>query len=204
MLEDTIILKNPEREGYEFTGWTGTAGLTEAVKTVEIPAGSSGERQYTAIGRPSPTSFLIIWSAEPSRSQMPESYTVESDEITLKNPALEKYDFSTCHGTGLTESTMEVKISRGSMETEAIRQPGRRMIRRRKSADMALEAVSGGFESRIEDLPELGEEAELDARVLEAVREALQNALHEDERISAYLDAISMTVVQVRWRTHNK
>ena len=61
---------------------------------------------------------------------------------------------------------------------------------------MALEAVSGGFESRIEDLPELGEEAELDARVLEAVREALQNALHEDERISAYLDAISMTVVQ--------
>lgn len=65
-----------------------------------------------------------------------------------------------------------------------------------KIADMALEAVSGGFESRIEDLPELGEEAELDARVLEAVREALQNALHEDERISAYLDAISMTVVQ--------
>ena len=78
------------------------------------------------------------------------------------------------------------------------------MIPSEKIADMALEAVSGGFESRIEDLPELGEEAELDARVLEAVREALQTGLDQDERISAYLNAISVTVVQEksrRWKT---
>lgn len=61
---------------------------------------------------------------------------------------------------------------------------------------MALEAVGNGYESRIEELPELGEEAGLDERVLEAVREALQTGLDQDERISAYLNAISVTVVQ--------
>lgn len=61
---------------------------------------------------------------------------------------------------------------------------------------MALEAVGNGYESRIEALPELGEEAGLDERVLEAVREALQTGLDQDERISAYLNAISVTVVQ--------
>ena len=54
---------------------------------------------------------------------------------------------------------------------------------------MALRAGLRTFRS-------LGEEAGLDERVLEAVREALQTGLHQDERISAYLNAISMTVVQ--------
>ena len=166
------------------------------MKTVEIPAGSSGERQYTAHSKAITykLSYNLVRGtlAEPN----PESYTVESDEITLKNPALEKYEFTGWIGTGLTEPTMEVKISRGSMGDRSYQATWKTDDPSEKIADMALEAVSGGFESRIEDLPELGEEAELDARVLEAVREALQNALHEDERISAYLDAISMTVVQ--------
>ena len=193
--EDTIILKNPEREGYEFTGWTGT-GLTEAVKTVEIPAGSSGERQYTAHWKA--ISYKLSYNlvrgtlAEPN----PESYTVESDEITLKNPALEKYEFTGWIGTGLTEPTMEVKIPKGSIGDRSYQATWKTDDPAENIADMALEAVSGGFESRIEDLPELSEEAGLDERVLEAVREALQTGLDQDERISAYLNAISVTVVQ--------
>ena len=193
--EDTIILKNPEREGYEFTGWTGT-GLTEAAKTVEIPAGSSGERQYTAHWKA--ISYKLSYNlvrgtlAEPN----PESYTVESDEITLKNPALEKYEFTGWIGTGLTEPTMEVKISRGSMGDRSYQATWKTDDPSEKIADMALEAVGNGYESRIEALPELGEEAGLDERVLEAVREALQTGLDQDERISAYLNAISVTVVQ--------
>ena len=44
---DAITLKNPTREGYDFTGWTGT-GLTEATMVVTIAKGSIGNRTYTA------------------------------------------------------------------------------------------------------------------------------------------------------------
>lgn len=42
-----ITLSNPVRNGYLFTGWTGT-GLSAPTMTVTIPAGSSGNRVYTA------------------------------------------------------------------------------------------------------------------------------------------------------------
>ncbi len=42
-----IILNNPERPGYEFDGWSGT-GLSGKVKTVNIPAGSTGHRFFSA------------------------------------------------------------------------------------------------------------------------------------------------------------
>ena len=42
-----INIPNPTREGYTFLGWTGT-GLSEATKNLAIPAGSVGNRNYTA------------------------------------------------------------------------------------------------------------------------------------------------------------
>ena len=44
---DTITLKNPTKEGYDFLGWTGT-DLTEPTQTVMIPEGSTGARSYKA------------------------------------------------------------------------------------------------------------------------------------------------------------
>ena len=44
---DAFKLINPTKEGYTFAGWTGT-GLDEATETVTIPAGSTGDREYTA------------------------------------------------------------------------------------------------------------------------------------------------------------
>ncbi len=44
---DAITLVNPTRNFYNFTGWTGT-DLTEKTMTVTIPAGSTGNRSYTA------------------------------------------------------------------------------------------------------------------------------------------------------------
>ena len=41
-----ITLKNPERKGYRFKGWTGT-DLSEASETVTIPAGATGARENT-------------------------------------------------------------------------------------------------------------------------------------------------------------
>ena len=46
-LSRDITLANPTREGYGFIGWTGT-GLSEPTMTVTIPAGSTGNRSYTA------------------------------------------------------------------------------------------------------------------------------------------------------------
>ena len=43
----TFMLNNPVKNGYEFTSWTGT-DLTEAVRTVAINKGSTGDRVYTA------------------------------------------------------------------------------------------------------------------------------------------------------------
>lgn len=44
---DAITLINPVRTHYLFRGWTGT-GLSEPTMTVTIPAGSTGDRSYTA------------------------------------------------------------------------------------------------------------------------------------------------------------
>lgn len=42
-----ITLPRPTRDGYRFSGWTGT-DLTEETLDVVIPAGSTGDRKYTA------------------------------------------------------------------------------------------------------------------------------------------------------------
>ena len=46
-LHPDITLNNPTKEGYRFDGWTGSNGSTPQT-TVTIPAGSTGERTYTA------------------------------------------------------------------------------------------------------------------------------------------------------------
>ena len=46
-IEDAITLVNPTKDGYNFTGWTGT-GLSSATTTVIIAKGSTGDRTYTA------------------------------------------------------------------------------------------------------------------------------------------------------------
>ncbi len=43
-----ITLNNPVRSGYTFVGWTGTE-LTAPSLVVKIPAGSTGDREYTAV-----------------------------------------------------------------------------------------------------------------------------------------------------------
>lgn len=45
---ETFKLTNPTKTGYTFTGWTGSADVA-ASKDVEIPQGSTGNRNYTAI-----------------------------------------------------------------------------------------------------------------------------------------------------------
>ena len=45
---ENITIGQPTRRGYTFVGWTGT-GLTEPAEEICIPAGSWGDRSYTAL-----------------------------------------------------------------------------------------------------------------------------------------------------------
>ena len=45
---DTVTLTAPEKEGFVFLGWSGTGLTGSDNRTVTIPAGSRGERHYTA------------------------------------------------------------------------------------------------------------------------------------------------------------
>lgn len=59
---DSFTLMNPTRQYYTFTGWTGT-GLNGPTMTVTIPAGSTGDRYYTATWTPDTGS----WSGDGSQ-----------------------------------------------------------------------------------------------------------------------------------------
>lgn len=108
-----ITLNNPSKEGYEFEGWTGSNGDTPE-ETVTITNGSTEDREYTA--NFTPAVYVITYNLQDGEvSGNPDSYTIESDEITLINPTKEGYEFIGWEGTGLTEPTMVVTIPAGSI-----------------------------------------------------------------------------------------
>ena len=112
--EDFFSLAEPTREGYTFVGWTGT-GLEDGIrKDVTVEAGSSGDRTYTAVWEP------IIYTISYSRiyestETYPESYCIESENITLPTPVRAGYTFEGWTGTGLEQMQKEVVIPKGSM-----------------------------------------------------------------------------------------
>ena len=112
-IDKDITLVNPTREGYYFVGWTGT-DLSEPTQNVTIPAGSLGNRSYTAV-------WTIIYTITYEGleegtfpSEPPTTYTVLSETFTLVNPVRDLYDFAGWTGTGLTQPTMTVTIPKGS------------------------------------------------------------------------------------------
>jgi uncharacterized repeat protein (TIGR02543 family) len=114
--ESTITLVNPTREGYEFTGWTGT-DLTEPTMTVIIPAGSQGERSYTATWKLIEYSISYdlnggTWGGD---NPNPTTYTIETATFYLKNPKYGGHYFKGWTGTGLDAATMMVEVPKGSI-----------------------------------------------------------------------------------------
>ena len=103
----------PTRQGYEFTGWTGT-GLSDLTKTVSVTKGEGGERTYYANWKPV-TYTLTYNKTYGSAKNNPDSYTIESKDIVLEQPVSDKSEFTGWIGTDLTEATKEVVIPSGSM-----------------------------------------------------------------------------------------
>ena len=103
VLTATFTLTNPTRTGYTFTGWTGT-GLTEASTDVMLPAGSTGNREYTA--NFSTITYTITYQLDGGTNGVgnPTSYTIESATITLNAPTKTGYTFTgwTLNGSPVT------------------------------------------------------------------------------------------------------
>ncbi len=106
-----ILLKNPTKAGYTFTGWEYN-GVVSA--QVTIPAGSTGNRTYTAIFEKSVYTISYAGIEGATITSNPTSYSVDSNAITLNNPSKTGYTFEGWVGSGLSGASKSVTIAKGS------------------------------------------------------------------------------------------
>jgi uncharacterized repeat protein (TIGR02543 family) len=111
--EDAVSLVPPTRPGYTFLGWTGE-GTTTPTPSVTVPAGSTGDRSYTAHWRVTPYRIDYDLAGGYLTRANPTEYTVESDALVLSNPRRTGYDFAGWTGPGLSAPTTSVSIPAGS------------------------------------------------------------------------------------------
>jgi len=107
-----ITLANPTKGGYTFAGWSGT-GITGTSTNVTIPAGSTGNREYTANWRPVDYTITYNLDGGTVSQSNPPGYNVTDDAITLHNPVKAGYTFAGWSGTGISGTSTNVTIPAG-------------------------------------------------------------------------------------------
>ena len=111
---ETFGLTNPIREGYQFTGWSGT-GITNKSTSVTVPRGSTGNRVYTAHFEKLEYSLTYTYNGGVPSEENPSKYSIDSAPITLHNPSKNGYTFIGWSGTDLVgNENTEVTIPTGS------------------------------------------------------------------------------------------
>ena len=109
---DAIILNNPTKKGYSFIGWSGT-DIYGMSSNVVIPSGTTGNREYTANWKI--VTYTITYNLNGGSAVNVSSYTIESNDITIKNPERTGYIFQGWIGTSITGMSKNVVIPQGSM-----------------------------------------------------------------------------------------
>ena len=88
--DNDYTLPNPVKKGYVFTGWTGSNG-TDLQMKVTIPAGSTGDKTYTAHWKI--INYAITYNLDGgTASNLPDTYNVEST-FSLQVPSKEGHTF---------------------------------------------------------------------------------------------------------------
>ena len=115
-----ITLNNPTKNGYEFTGWSGTDLTGNNNTTVTISKGSTGAREFTA--NYAIANYTIAYKNSDGSdltTTNPTSYNVESDKITLTNPTRTGCEFLGWTYEGQTTPKQTVTIDKGSTGDKA-------------------------------------------------------------------------------------
>ena len=107
-----ITLPTLARTGYTFGGWYTTQGCTGSAVTNDAiyTANTTLYAKWTAADY----TITYVMNGGTNHDDNPETYTVESGAITLKNPSRKGYTFLGWSGTGLTGTTKDVTIAAGS------------------------------------------------------------------------------------------
>lgn len=114
--EEDVVIPNPVKPGYTFTGWTGT-DLEEPTIDLVIEAGDFGNKEYTATWEIIDYTISYTLNGGTVSGTNPTTYNTESDEITLINPTKSGYTFTGWSGTGITGTSTSVVIPTGSYGT---------------------------------------------------------------------------------------
>ena len=101
---------DPSATGYTFGGWYKEAACTNAWNwSTKITSDTTLYAKWT------PITYTISYNLNSgSVSGNPTSYTIESNNFTLKNPTRTGYIFQGWTGTGITGSSTSVTVTKGS------------------------------------------------------------------------------------------
>ncbi|MBQ9903419.1 MAG: InlB B-repeat-containing protein, partial [Synergistaceae bacterium] len=121
-VEDAITLNNPAKDGYTFTGWTGSNGTTPQT-SVTIPKGSTGDMSYTATW--TANTYTVKFNANGGTGDdAAQEYTYDTAQAMTANAfTREGYTFSGWNtesdgtGTGYTDGQEVSNIATGGEVT---------------------------------------------------------------------------------------
>ena len=109
----TFTLNNPTKTGYDFAGWK-LNGEGEAMMTVTITQGSTGNLAYTATWTPITYNIVYTMDGGTATPANPTTYTIETETFTLTNPTKTGHTFKGWKLNGEGEAMMTVTITQGS------------------------------------------------------------------------------------------
>ena len=109
----TFTLNNPTKAGYDFAGWK-LNGVGEAMMTVTIAQGSTGNLAYTATWTPITYNIVYTMDGGTATPANPTTYTIETETFTLNNPTKTGHTFKGWKLNGEGDAMMEVTIAQGS------------------------------------------------------------------------------------------
>ena len=105
---DTITLINPEKNGYIFTGWSGTDLNGEDNMTVTIPTGSTGNRTYTA-HYAAKSGYTVVFDTNGGSNISPKTNVKWTDKVlnNITVPTKNGYELTgwKCGNTSVTADT---------------------------------------------------------------------------------------------------